>query len=305
MHAIPRSILAMSLLMSAAGPATADAHADCNNSADPKAQISGCTAMLGTSAIPHDNAITYYLRANAYYTLQDMGNALKDYSQSIQLDPSAPACQGRGNVEITTGELDTAVADFTHALDLEPEMADAFALRALAKNRLGDIPAAMVDIQKAFDIGWTTKSQAADWYGIAGNIRMAQRNFPKAINNFEHALENAPNSPSLLNELAWAQMVSDNTADALPNIQAALSAAPDDPTFIDTQAHVLMKLGQADNAHDAFLRAMKLGRSDIVKGYQTGLASLNFFHGEANGVFGDDSDRALRACIAVKCRLQE
>ncbi len=59
----------------------------------------------------------------------------------------------RGSAQVELGEIDLGLADFTEAISLEEEYADAYASRGLAFTRLGRDAEAGQDLTRAAELG--------------------------------------------------------------------------------------------------------------------------------------------------------
>src|SRR5436190_24244749 len=77
----------------------------------------------------------YNNRGNAKGAAGDLGGAIADYTHALQLDPKlAEAYYNRGNAKRDKGELDGAIADYTRAIELNPKYAEAYGNRGNAKR---------------------------------------------------------------------------------------------------------------------------------------------------------------------------
>jgi tetratricopeptide (TPR) repeat protein len=85
---------------------------------------------------PND-AIEYEARG-AVYLSTDSQRAMADYSEAIRLDPNlAVAYNDRGLAYADKKEYDRAIADFSEAIRLDPKYALAYYYRAVAYRRIG------------------------------------------------------------------------------------------------------------------------------------------------------------------------
>jgi tetratricopeptide (TPR) repeat protein len=78
-------------------------------------------------------ATVFYIRGNAYSSKREYDQAIADFTQAIRLRPdSANAFGNRGTAYYLKGHYDQAIADFTQAIRLRPKDALAFNNRGSA-----------------------------------------------------------------------------------------------------------------------------------------------------------------------------
>jgi tetratricopeptide (TPR) repeat protein len=66
--------------------------------------------------------------------------ALQDYTEAIRLKPDyADAFYNRGVARRAKGDVDGALQDYTEAIRLKPDYADAFNNRGVARGDKGDV----------------------------------------------------------------------------------------------------------------------------------------------------------------------
>jgi len=76
--------------------------------------------------IDPDSAVTYVIRARAYFELGDMDKAIADSTQAIKRDRSnIGAYSIRGNAYGRKGDMDRAVADWKAILKINPDADEA------------------------------------------------------------------------------------------------------------------------------------------------------------------------------------
>jgi tetratricopeptide (TPR) repeat protein len=125
-------------------PAAADDWKDCGNDSQ-DVSIKGCTAFLGREgqAAP-SRARAYTNRGAAYLAKGELDRAIADYNHAIELDPKfAIAYNGRGSAYKDRGDLDRAIADYNRAIELDPKYADAYNSRGIAFEAKSDMDKAI------------------------------------------------------------------------------------------------------------------------------------------------------------------
>ena len=97
--------------------------------------------------------------------MQDFEGAIADFTQSIQLghlELHLPY-SSRGFIQQSLGRYQAAIEDFTAAIELNPEFANAYVGRGLAQTELGNSSGAIADYQVAAKLyqqqGDTTRYQ--------------------------------------------------------------------------------------------------------------------------------------------------
>lgn len=133
-------------------------------SADQK--ISGCTAVIQSGKFDaNGTAMAYFSRGNAYKSRGDLDNAIADYTHAIRISrkPFQGAIINRANSYEEKGDLDHAIADYSQALQIWPDFARAWWLRGLVYYANGDYDRAIADYDIAIK---KTQNQSDKAYGL-------------------------------------------------------------------------------------------------------------------------------------------
>ena len=102
-----------------------------------------CEAMTNEVSAPQ--GIDYQIR-NA--------SAMSDFSKALELDPSnAYVYYDRGNLYYAQGDYDKAIEDYTHAIDHNKGLAEAFFNRGLALIHSNKVKEGIEDLSKAGELG--------------------------------------------------------------------------------------------------------------------------------------------------------
>jgi tetratricopeptide (TPR) repeat protein len=109
-------LLAVVAIVSAAAPVLASDEQDCFQGQEPQLRIKGCSEIIGRS--PND-ATAYHNRAVAYGQAGDIDSAIADYSKAIEIAPkNATAYENRGRAYASKGDYAHALEDSTKAGEL-------------------------------------------------------------------------------------------------------------------------------------------------------------------------------------------
>jgi tetratricopeptide (TPR) repeat protein len=144
----------------------------------------------------------YFSRAMARFALKDYRGATPDFTKSIQLEPTkrAEAYLGRGwsviidagifaavfGKELTENEMKAvyeSIRDFTIAIELNPNSAEAYCGRGAAKNILKDHQGALTEVNKAIELD----SNFGEAYAHRGMTRVYSGDKSQACLDFKKA----------------------------------------------------------------------------------------------------------------------
>ncbi|KAL0033750.1 hypothetical protein WJX77_003766 [Trebouxia sp. C0004] len=114
-----------------------------------------------TSGEPTD-AELWKDRGNKAFAAKQYGQAKKDYTQSIALQPTCLAYANRAMAELKLEEFSAAESDCTAAITLDPCYVKAYLRRATAAKELGKLLAAAENYENALRLEPTSKSALAD-----------------------------------------------------------------------------------------------------------------------------------------------
>ena len=137
-------------------------------------------------------ARVYISRGTArYWKKDDFDTAIIDYTNAIKLDPEyAEAYNYRGISYLSNGDFDNAIADYTEAIELDQEFTDAYKDRAIAYLGGGDFYNAITDYTKATQLDPDDTSI----YNYRGLAHFRNSDADKAIDDFSRAIQLKPDS---------------------------------------------------------------------------------------------------------------
>ena len=177
--------------------------------------VVGCATPVPPAEPALENAEAYVERGR---NLSDRGlhtEAIEDFTAAIDMDPSSVDAfflRGRTHydyavaltVELTgqtpeavsflpdevTEQMELAIADYTSAIELDPDYAKAYNNRGNARATLGDLEKALEDYDRALEL----ESSLTLTYFNRGALFYALRNFEAAIADMEKYLELVPDA---------------------------------------------------------------------------------------------------------------
>ena len=147
-----------------------------------------CCAGCAT-AVRHDLA-----DARKAWAKKDYRAETTEMSSAIAGEPNEPQLYDAPGQEYhALREYDHAIADFTQAMDLEPDASEYRLLRVYAYALEGDYPAALADCEQAVQMAPNTQLS----YLARGAVLVLMGKNDRAIADFSHAIQLDPADASL------------------------------------------------------------------------------------------------------------
>ncbi|MDR2518615.1 MAG: tetratricopeptide repeat protein, partial [Spirochaetaceae bacterium] len=150
------------------------------------------TRPLGAQNAPAvtENALDRLTRGKAAFAQGDYDLAIANYTAALGIDPNyADASYNRGIAYYNKKDYDRAVADFTAALGINPNFADAYVYRGIAYRNKGDYDKAVADYTQALKI----QPDYASALSNRGNVYYNRKEYDRAIADYNAALRINPN----------------------------------------------------------------------------------------------------------------
>ena len=170
-------------------------------------------------------------------------DAITHYTKAIDLKPDlVEAYNNRGVAYRHTGDFSAALSDFNKAIELSPEDAGVYIDRGLAYDRQGDFSAALDDYSKAIGLS----PENAWFYGIRGFAYDGQGDFSAAISDFNKAIELSPEDAWFYSNRGVVYAGQGDFAAAISDYSKAIELSPEDAQFYSNRG--LAYAGQGDFA---------------------------------------------------------
>lgn len=120
------------------------------------------TKAIESGELSQENQVIAYNNRGLIWMLKENNDrAIADYTKAIELNPNyAPAYNNRGFVWMLKGNNDRVIADSTRAIELRPNYADAYFIRASGYAYKGEKNKALSDLEKAITLDKSYKERA-------------------------------------------------------------------------------------------------------------------------------------------------
>lgn len=170
-----------------------------------------------------DEAITYYIRAIGRKAQGDNDGAIADYTEAIRLNPQfADAYYNRGLTWKAKEDIDKAIADYSEAIRLNPQLANAYYSRSVAHTTKGNVDGAIADSSEVIRLN----PQLAAAYLNRGAGYKAKGNYDAAIADFSEYLRLNPQSDVAYFGRAIVRKAQGDIAGAIADYTEALRINP-------------------------------------------------------------------------------
>lgn len=219
---------------------------DCTRSLEPDKIIPACTRMAeDRTDTPHNRAVAYYDRGNAYKTLKDYDRALADYSDALKLDPRyAHAYLNRGYVYVAKNDADHALADFNRSIQLDPTQVDAYFNRGLVYRWLRKFEPAIADFDAAIKIN--VRYAAA--YEARGFAYQLQGNLDRALSDYGEVIRLDPKFVAAYNDRGSAYRLKGDFDRAIEDHTWAIRLEPNAAMGYERRGYVQYLAGRLPQA---------------------------------------------------------
>jgi tetratricopeptide (TPR) repeat protein len=138
-----------------------------------------------------DRALSHQTEGIRLLGLSDFPGAAAQFTKAIDISPElADAYVGRGRARTAAGQSEAAVADFAKAIALDPTLELAYTSRGMLWRSRGDLPKAVADFTQSLHIHPT-----ADAYYQRGLIYQTLRQAQRAVDDYNLAIERNPGAP--------------------------------------------------------------------------------------------------------------
>jgi tetratricopeptide (TPR) repeat protein len=162
-----------------------------------------------------DLADAYRLRGKAYMALTKPDPAIADFTKTSQLLPTNPdPLVERGFAYLDKKDYANAIADAGRALALNTRLSRAYNLRAMAERATGELQKSLADFTRAVEL----QPNLDNYFQRASTYQQLNQH-KLAVADFDHAVEFAPDQPHTYFARAQSRAATGDVAGARADIQ--------------------------------------------------------------------------------------
>ena len=196
-------------------------------------------------------------RGNAHRTSGRYAEAIEAYTRSLALEPDlTDAWLFRSWTQLRTADYEGAIEGYTQAIALLPktheDLSSAYANRALARMRIGDLKRALPDLDAALRLESTPLG-----HSNRGLVRRDTGDLAGALEDFARALELDPaDQAGAQRARAELYLRTGRYAEALADMSAVLGRTPDDASAWVVRGRIQASSGNLTLAEADFEQAL-------------------------------------------------
>jgi tetratricopeptide (TPR) repeat protein len=215
----------------------------------------------------------YFQSGDFYLRVNSVGEAVKQYEEGIQKDPSRRNTYLKHEIEayVRAGKTNLAFDKNEQILKNDPKDPEARGLRATFKLDQGDVNAAMGELQSVV----TAKPNNFVARFNLGRAHFARQEYEQARQEFDAAIQLRPDYiPARLAQIQVALLRGDNDA-ALHNADQTISIAPNNVQVRVMKAAALQRLGRFDDARSLLTVILDKQPKQVETLLELGVLDLN------------------------------
>ena len=180
-----------------------------------------------------------YVNLGNVYLLQDKPqDALFWYEQSVQKAPKNPLpYYSRGNAYYNLGNLEAALVDLDKAIEFDEDFSNAYLLRGQIHDSLDNFPAAISDFDKVLEL----ETDNAFAYASRGIVFGSRKYIEEALSDFNKAIDLDPELALAYYGRGLVYLDLGDVPSALNNFRRFLELHPDDE-YREFAEEIILKL---------------------------------------------------------------
>ena len=208
-------------------------------------------------------------QGNFLLMLKQINMAIEAYSHAIDLNPdNADAYINRGAAYIKGGKHDLAIENCNKAIQLRPNYALTYNNRGVAYDEKCEHDRAISDYDKAIEL----KPNYADAYNNRGNVYKAKRLYDRAISDYDKAIELKPNYADAYYNRGIAHNVKDEHNLAIKNYNKTIQINSRHAGAYNNRGRIYIEKGDYDRAIEDYTKAVELNPNRAEIYYNRGIA---------------------------------
>ena len=186
-------------------------------------------ACGGAEASPPEKAMEAYELGQERQEHANLAGAFDAYTLAIQLDPQmAEAYSYRGYVYYRYNQLDSAISDLNRAIDLDPDLASAYHHRGLVMASQELVDDGILSFTRAIQLDSTLQ----DAYYQRARLNYRLEDFDAVIDDLSAAIELDPQSERFYMLRGQVYLIIDEPGLAIPDLERVIAISENEDLVV-------------------------------------------------------------------------
>ena len=290
------------LLQTARSDELSDYNSCIKSNAPAISRIEICKSILQRDFLDNqDRSFAHHTIAEGYRIQGIPKQAIEHFTQSIDLNPNWSAGYiGRGMSLLSAGQPEPAAQDFSEAISISGPRAALYSMRAASYLAMGRIDDGLADFDYAITLEPSSSQHHANRSGarfLAGDYAGADEDARRAI---ELDAENGDAHKSLATLLSLSPEAFRDPESAIIHAEEAVRIRRSSSN-VGILAVALSAAGRINEGVGRFSSVFEMN-PNVGAQYQAYLRFKGYYDGPINGMFSNDTEKAIRQCFAENCR---
>ncbi|MDR2661557.1 MAG: tetratricopeptide repeat protein [Treponema sp.] len=224
--------------------------------------VGGGTARGGGSA---QNAASHVERGKMFYARGDYDTALLEFTDALRLDKNdADACERRALIYTIKGDYDRAIADYSQAIRIDPDNASYYDSRGWVYYIKKDYDRAIADFSQAIRIDPNNDDA---YYDHRGEAYREKKDYDRAIADFSQAIRIDPDYAYHYLDRGNIYREKKDYDRAIADYSQAIRIDPDDINCYIIRGNVYLEKKDYDRAITDYSQALRINPDNSAAKY--------------------------------------
>lgn len=171
-------------------------------------------------------------RAAAYDRLQNYVQAIADYTAALEIEPEdAMVLHARGRAYEQLGRFERALEDYQRALAIDPQLSDVYTQRGIAFGKMGNFRQSIASFSESIRLA----PENPDGYFNRGTAYLQQGDFERATEDFSNVIRIAPKQESAYYRRGFSQEEAGHRREAIADFRQFLSLSTDPEARLEVE----------------------------------------------------------------------
>jgi tetratricopeptide (TPR) repeat protein len=209
---------------------------------------------------------------NLFDSLEKYEEAIADYDKAIELNPNlADAWGSRGDAKVNLQRYEEALADYDKAVELNPNLDRAWGARGFAKRNLQRYEEAITDYDKAIELN----PNLTEVWGGRGDANVNLQRYEEAIADYDKAIKLNPNLAEVWGGRGDANVILQRYEEAIADFDKAIELNPNLAKVWGGRGVAKVNLQKYEEAITDFDKAIELNPNHDPTWRSRGVAKVN------------------------------